>query len=184
MIAACLLTEDAEGNSVVEKRLLGTMTRELHQLAQWLCAAQSQNCVMLLFRALSGQLGVVGCEDHDGVVLDAELFKRVEDLPDVVVAFHQLVAIVSDPRLTLELLGRKVGRVPHRKGQVKKERFTSRLLAFHEVDRFRNQLVVDFGPDFLCEWFHSTQWAASRCLKNLRPLAQQRSQEVQGRQGA
>ena len=40
MIAACLLTEDAEGNSVVEKRLFGTMTRELHALAQWLCAAQ------------------------------------------------------------------------------------------------------------------------------------------------
>ena len=35
MIAACLLTEDAEGNSVVEKRLFGTMTRELHALAQW-----------------------------------------------------------------------------------------------------------------------------------------------------
>jgi transposase len=40
MIAACLLTEDAEGNSVVEKRLFGTMTRELHALAQWLCTAQ------------------------------------------------------------------------------------------------------------------------------------------------
>ena len=40
MIAACLLTEDAEGNSVVEKRLFGTMTRELHELAQWLCAGQ------------------------------------------------------------------------------------------------------------------------------------------------
>lgn len=40
MIAACLLTEDAVGNSVVEKRLFGTMTRELHALAQWLCAAQ------------------------------------------------------------------------------------------------------------------------------------------------
>jgi len=40
MIAACLLTEDAEGNSVVEKRLCGTMTRELHALAQWLWAAQ------------------------------------------------------------------------------------------------------------------------------------------------
>ena len=35
MIAACLLTEGAEGNSVVEKRLFGTMTRELHALAQW-----------------------------------------------------------------------------------------------------------------------------------------------------
>ena len=40
MIAACLLTEDAEGNSVAQKRLFGTMTRELHALAQWLCAAQ------------------------------------------------------------------------------------------------------------------------------------------------
>ena len=40
MIAACLLTEDAEGNSVTEKRLFGSMTRELHALAQWLCAAQ------------------------------------------------------------------------------------------------------------------------------------------------
>ena len=40
MIAACLLSEDGEGNSVVEKRLFGTMTRELHALAQWLCASQ------------------------------------------------------------------------------------------------------------------------------------------------
>jgi len=40
MIAACLLREDAEGNSVTEKRLFGSMTRELHALAQWLCAAQ------------------------------------------------------------------------------------------------------------------------------------------------
>jgi hypothetical protein len=40
MIAACLLTEDAEGNNVTEKRLFGSMTRELHELAQWLCAAQ------------------------------------------------------------------------------------------------------------------------------------------------
>ena len=40
MIAACLLTEDAAGNSVTEKRLFGSMTRELQALAQWLCAAQ------------------------------------------------------------------------------------------------------------------------------------------------
>jgi transposase len=40
IIAACLLTEDAAGNSVTEKRLFGSMTRELHALAQWLCAAQ------------------------------------------------------------------------------------------------------------------------------------------------
>ena len=30
MIAACLIREDAEGNSVTEKRLFGSMTRELH----------------------------------------------------------------------------------------------------------------------------------------------------------
>ena len=40
MIAACLLTEDAEGNSVAQKRLFGTMTRVLQAPAQWLCAAQ------------------------------------------------------------------------------------------------------------------------------------------------
>lgn len=40
IIAACLITEDAEGNSVTEKRLFGTMTRELHELARWLCQAQ------------------------------------------------------------------------------------------------------------------------------------------------
>ena len=40
IIAACLIRDDAEGNSVTEKRLFGSMTRDLHELAQWLCAAQ------------------------------------------------------------------------------------------------------------------------------------------------
>ena len=40
IIAACLLTEDGEGNSVTEKRLFGSMTRELHALANWLREAQ------------------------------------------------------------------------------------------------------------------------------------------------
>jgi transposase len=40
IIAACLIREDAEGNSFTEKRLFGSMTRDLHELAQWLCAAQ------------------------------------------------------------------------------------------------------------------------------------------------
>jgi len=40
IIAACLIKEDAEGNSIYEKRLFGSMTRDLHELAQWLCAAQ------------------------------------------------------------------------------------------------------------------------------------------------
>ena len=46
MIAACLLTEDAEGNTVTEKRLFGSMTRELHTLAQWICAAQVRAVAM------------------------------------------------------------------------------------------------------------------------------------------
>ncbi len=46
MIAACLIREDAEGNSFSEKRLFGTMTRELHTLAQWLCAAQATAVAM------------------------------------------------------------------------------------------------------------------------------------------
>lgn len=40
IIAACLLREDGEGNSVAEKRLFGSMTRELHELARWLCGSQ------------------------------------------------------------------------------------------------------------------------------------------------
>src|SRR5215469_8118248 len=40
IIAACLIKEDAGGNSIYEKRLFGSMTRDLHELAQWLCAAQ------------------------------------------------------------------------------------------------------------------------------------------------
>src|SRR5215472_8074782 len=40
IIAACLIKEDGEGNSIQEKRLFGSMTRDLHELAQWLCAAQ------------------------------------------------------------------------------------------------------------------------------------------------
>jgi hypothetical protein len=40
IIAACLIREDAAGNSVTEKRGFGSMTRDLRELAQWLCAAQ------------------------------------------------------------------------------------------------------------------------------------------------
>lgn len=39
-IAACLITEDAEGNSTREKRLFGTMTGDIHEMAQWLCRAE------------------------------------------------------------------------------------------------------------------------------------------------
>ncbi len=40
MIAACLITEDADGNSSKEKRLFGTMTQDLRGLAEWLCEAE------------------------------------------------------------------------------------------------------------------------------------------------
>ncbi len=39
-IAACMIIEDAEGNSTREKRLFGTMTGDIHELAQWLCRAE------------------------------------------------------------------------------------------------------------------------------------------------
>ena len=56
MIAACLLTEDAEGNTVTEKRLFGSMTGELHALAQWLCTAQVTAVAGL------GRIGVTPCQ--------------------------------------------------------------------------------------------------------------------------
>jgi transposase len=40
IIAACLIKEDGEGNCIQEKRLFGSMTRDLQELAQWLCAGQ------------------------------------------------------------------------------------------------------------------------------------------------
>ncbi len=35
-IMACLIREDASGNPSKEKRLFGTMTQHLRELAQWL----------------------------------------------------------------------------------------------------------------------------------------------------
>jgi len=40
IIAARLIRDDAKGNSVTEKRLFGSMTRDLHELTHWQCAAQ------------------------------------------------------------------------------------------------------------------------------------------------
>ena len=40
IIAACRIGEDGEGNSVTEKRVFGSVTRDLRELAQWLCATQ------------------------------------------------------------------------------------------------------------------------------------------------
>ena len=39
-IAACLIREDASGITTKEKRLFGTMTQHLRELAQWLREAQ------------------------------------------------------------------------------------------------------------------------------------------------
>ena len=39
-IAACLIREDSRGNSVKEKRIFGTMTQQLRELAQWLAEAK------------------------------------------------------------------------------------------------------------------------------------------------
>jgi len=39
-IAACLIREDSRGNRVKEKRIFGTMTQQLRELAQWLAEAK------------------------------------------------------------------------------------------------------------------------------------------------
>ncbi len=39
-IAACLIREDGNGNTHKEKRLFGTMTQDLRELAQWLHEAE------------------------------------------------------------------------------------------------------------------------------------------------
>jgi len=39
-IAACLIREDSIGNTRKEKRLFGTMTQDLRELAQWLLGAE------------------------------------------------------------------------------------------------------------------------------------------------
>ena len=49
---------------------------------------------------------VVRGEDDERVVVDAEFLQRVEDLADVVIAFHQLVAVLADARFARELLRR------------------------------------------------------------------------------
>ena len=78
---------------------------------------------------------VVGGKDDDGVVVDAKFFQRVEDAADVVVALHQLIAVVADPRLTLELFRRKVRKVPHRERQIQEERLPGCFLTPHKINR-------------------------------------------------
>ena len=91
---------------------------------------------------------VVRGEDDKSVVVDAELLQCVEDLADVVIALHQLVAVLTDARLGLELLGREIRKMPHRERQIEEEGPAGRLLPLHEVDRLRHQFIVDLGPDF------------------------------------
>ena len=47
---------------------------------------------------------VVRGEDEQRVVVDLEFLQRVEDLADVVVAFHDLVAVLTNLGLSGELL--------------------------------------------------------------------------------
>jgi hypothetical protein len=74
---------------------------------------------------------IVGGEDDDGALFNAKFLQRVENAADVVIAFHQLVAVVADPRLALELLRRQVRHVPHRERQVEEEGLPGALLPPH-----------------------------------------------------
>jgi hypothetical protein len=47
---------------------------------------------------------IIRGEDDKRVVVNAELLQRVEDLADVVIAFHQLVTVLTNLRPARELL--------------------------------------------------------------------------------
>ena len=99
---------------------------------------------------------IVGGKNHDGVIFHAKPFKGVEDLPDMVVAFHQLVAVIADPGFSLELRRGKVRHVSHGEGQIQEERLACSFLALHEVDGLVDQFVVDTGTDFRREGLDSS----------------------------
>ena len=107
------------------------------------------------------------------VVVDAELLQRVEDLADVVIAFHHLVAVLTNPRLARELLRREIWKMPHRERQVEKEGLPGCGLPLHEIDRLRHQFSVDLGADFPRIRLDHAQWPAPDGLEDLRPLRQQ-----------
>jgi len=65
---------------------------------------------------------VVRGEDEKRVVVDIEVFQRLEDPADVVVAFHHSVTILANPRLPRKLLRRQVRKMPHGEWQVEEER--------------------------------------------------------------
>ena len=46
-IAACVISENADGTSSRQKRIFGTMTQQLRELAQWLIAAKVTAVVLL-----------------------------------------------------------------------------------------------------------------------------------------
>jgi hypothetical protein len=81
---------------------------------------------------------IVRSEDDERVVVDREFLERVEDLTDVVIAFHQLVTELADARLAQELLRWEIRKVSHRERKVEEERLARRLLPLHEVDGLRN----------------------------------------------
>src|SRR5262245_25340180 len=85
---------------------------------------------------------IVWGKDEESAVGNAKFFEHVEDVADVVVPLHHLVAVVANPRLALELTRRQVWHVPHRERQVEEERLPGCLLAAHELDRFVHELVV------------------------------------------
>ena len=89
------------------------------------------------------------------------------------VALHQLVAVVADPRLSLELRRGIVGCVPHGERQVEEEWLPGLFLPPHEVDRLGDELGVDLGAHLRREGLHGPQWPAGRRLDDLRTLRQE-----------
>src|SRR5450631_388341 len=62
--------------------------------------------------------------------------------------------------------------MPHREREVEEEGLPGRFLPLHEVDRLRDQCIVDLTANFRRVRPDRAQWSARHRLEDLRPLLQ------------
>ena len=124
---------------------------------------------------------VVRGEDEKRVVVDLEVFQRLEDPADVVVAFHHPVTILANPRLPRELLRREVRKMPHGEWQVEEERLARLGLSLHKVDGLPREFKVDLAPNFHRVRFELAQRTISNGLVEMRPLFTKLAERLVGR---
>ena len=123
--------------------------------------------------ARAGAVGaIVGGEDHNGVLREAELVQRIEHSPDDGIALHQGIAELADAGCAFEALRRQVRKVRPGDRQIEEERFARRLLALHEIDAAIHQFPVDFAPHLRRVGLDRLERLASLGLDDLRPLVE------------